>query len=66
MCGIAGLWRFSNLRNQKALEDVERMIATLQHRGPDDHGVWTEDQVALGQSRLAIIDLSPQGHQPMI
>lgn len=66
MCGIAGLWCFRNFENQGILEDVKRMIATLQHRGPNDHGLWGEGTIALGQSRLSIIDLSPYGHQPML
>ncbi len=43
------------------------MIAPIAHRGPDDSGIWADEQtgVALGFRRLAIIDLSPQGHQPM-
>lgn len=44
------------------------MVAVIQHRGPDEVGVWTdaEASIALGHRRLAIIDLSPAGHQPMI
>lgn len=44
------------------------MISTLVHRGPDDQGLWCDDEsgVGLGQRRLSIIDLSPQGHQPMV
>ncbi len=47
--------------------DVMRMTATLHHRGPDDHGHWCDPGagLALGFRRLAIVDLSPQGHQPM-
>jgi asparagine synthase (glutamine-hydrolysing) len=43
------------------------MIAPIAHRGPDDSGVWTDQRsgVALGFRRLAIVDLSPSGHQPM-
>ncbi|GMU52089.1 MAG: asparagine synthetase B [Candidatus Xenobia bacterium] len=43
------------------------MLARLKHRGPDDRGTWTEPQrgVALGQTRLSILDLSQNGHQPM-
>lgn len=46
---------------------VERMAATLVARGPDDSGTWADQRagIALGHRRLAIIDLSPQGHQPM-
>jgi asparagine synthase (glutamine-hydrolysing) len=44
-----------------------RMAARLQHRGPDDAGAWTDADagVAFGFRRLSIVDLSPQGHQPM-
>src|SRR3954467_2530550 len=44
------------------------MVRTLVHRGPDDEGVWRDAAagVALGSRRLAIVDLSPAGHQPMI
>ncbi|MGH7616388.1 MAG: asparagine synthase (glutamine-hydrolyzing) [Gemmatimonadaceae bacterium] len=45
---------------------VARMTATLVHRGPDDSGFWNDDSVAIGFRRLAIIDLSPKGHQPMV
>jgi asparagine synthase (glutamine-hydrolysing) len=41
------------------------MNAVLRHRGPDDGGVWSDGPIGLGQRRLAIIDLSPTGHQPM-
>jgi asparagine synthase (glutamine-hydrolysing) len=44
-----------------------RMTAALEHRGPDDQGQWVDlsRAIALGQTRLAVIDLSPGGHQPM-
>jgi asparagine synthase (glutamine-hydrolysing) len=43
------------------------MAAALTHRGPDDEGVWTDAQacIALAHRRLSVVDLSPQGHQPM-
>ncbi|HDH98622.1 MAG TPA: hypothetical protein ENF70_05785, partial [Deltaproteobacteria bacterium] len=50
------------------LEDIAgRMTAALVHRGPDDEGVWVDTKagVSLGHRRLAILDLSPFGHQPM-
>ena len=48
-------------------EVVESMARTLAHRGPDDHGSWVsaEDGAAFGFRRLAILDLTPAGHQPM-
>jgi len=42
------------------------MVASMAHRGPDDQGLWAGARAALGQARLAIIDLSPGGHQPML
>lgn len=44
---------------------VRRMGDTLRHRGPDDEGIWSEDAVALASRRLAVIDLSPRGRQPI-
>jgi asparagine synthase (glutamine-hydrolysing) len=67
MCGIAGLWdrRGCDSRDLETL--VAGMTEALRHRGPDDGGIWLshETGIALGQRRLAIIDLSPAGHQPM-
>ena len=64
MCGIAGL--LSQSRSElRAI--VERMVASIRYRGPDDMGVWTDPSVGigLGHARLSILDLSPEGHQPM-
>lgn len=62
MCGIAGYLRFDG---QPARSDrAERMLATLQHRGPDDTGVFTDGPVALAAARLSIIDVAG-GHQPL-
>ena len=69
MCGIAGAWEPAGDRSPGALADaVAAMAATLRHRGPDDEGEWTDAGagVALGHRRLSIIDLSPDGHQPMV
>lgn len=69
MCGIAGLWRDLEAAQSPGLHtSVAAMTAALRHRGPDDSGVWTDpaDGVALGHRRLAIVDLSPAGHQPML
>lgn len=64
MCGIAG---YINVAGQPASPVIiERMTDEIAHRGPDGEGQWIEDNVALGHRRLAIIDLSPAGHQPMI
>ncbi len=64
MCGIAGKLYFDPARAvEPAL--LERMGAILAHRGPDDAGVHCEGPLGLVSRRLAIIDLSPGGHQPM-
>lgn len=64
MCGIAGIWARDHL--QESL--IRAMTGTLVHRGPDDQGTWTDVQacIGLGHRRLAIIDLSPAGRQPMV
>jgi asparagine synthase (glutamine-hydrolysing) len=64
MCGIVGM---AKRREGVELSLVERMRDSMTHRGPDDAGSWRSDdgRVAFGHRRLAIIDLSPKGHQPM-
>lgn len=62
MCGIAGCLRFDG--QPADVHAVERMAQGLLHRGPDDGGVWVDGPVGLGSRRLAVIDLSPRGHQP--
>jgi len=63
MCGIAGVF---DLRGQREIPSslIENMNAVQFHRGPDDGGVHVEPGLGLGHRRLAIIDLSPAGHQP--
>lgn len=63
MCGIAGIFGITNKHESEAL--VNNMNHRMAHRGPDDHGVYADELVALGHRRLAILDLSPAGHQPM-
>lgn len=67
MCGIAGLIDVESGSDLLA-ERVRAMLDPIVHRGPDDRGEWTENgaPVALGLCRLAIVDLSPTGHQPML
>jgi asparagine synthase (glutamine-hydrolysing) len=68
MCGLSGLWVPSLHAGSEALEACARkMAATVRHRGPDDAGVWSDAGagLALGHQRLAIVDLSEAGHQPM-
>ncbi|WP_267414595.1 MULTISPECIES: asparagine synthase (glutamine-hydrolyzing) [unclassified Sphingomonas] len=63
MCGIAGIIAAGPVEPRL----VNAMTDRIAHRGPDDHGFWRSapGDVVLGQRRLAIIDLSPAGHQPM-
>jgi asparagine synthase (glutamine-hydrolysing) len=67
MCGIAGIWRREEGDAGELMMAVERMSSTLVHRGPDDAGTWIDaySGVALGFRRLAILDLSAEGRQPM-
>ncbi|MFA6715848.1 MAG: asparagine synthase (glutamine-hydrolyzing), partial [Victivallaceae bacterium] len=61
MCGIAGAYGVCDK------ETVDRMVGVQSHRGPDGHGLWSDQEipVALGHCRLSILDLSSQGNQPM-
>lgn len=67
MCGFAGIFTTQGHETAQLRERVGDMIDTLAHRGPDDEGVWSETTsgIALGFRRLAIVDLSAHGHQPM-
>jgi asparagine synthase (glutamine-hydrolysing) len=64
VCGIAGIVDLAG--RPVSEEEVGRMIDSIRHRGPDDHGVWTNGSVGLANTRLAILDLSDAGHQPML
>ena len=68
MCGFCGYLQVDSVVERAAMAPVvERMAETLRHRGPDDSGSWVDADagIALGHRRLSIIDLSPEGHQPM-
>jgi asparagine synthase (glutamine-hydrolysing) len=66
MCGIAGI--FGHTTTPSLPDMAEAMVASLIHRGPDDNGVWVDEDanIALGHRRLSILDLSLEGHQPML
>lgn len=63
MCGIAGICRYKG----NGTEDIMAMNSKMYHRGPDSGGYWIDEQekVVLGHRRLAIVDLSENGAQPM-
>ena len=64
MCGITGLIN----SNQEPVSPIvlQKMTDAISHRGPDGEGHWIDKNMGLGHRRLAIIDTSPAGHQPMI
>src|SRR5438094_9165591 len=63
MCGIVALMQAEARGPLAGL--IERMTTCVAHRGPDDAGQFVDGGIALGHRRLAIIDLSSAGHQPM-
>lgn len=67
MCGIAGLWVAGGAPDAALTKRARAMAAAIRHRGPDGEGFWHDSEagVALAHRRLAIIDLSPGGAQPM-
>lgn len=64
MCGVAGLIHLNGEPVSPVI--LKKMTDAISHRGPDGEGQWIEGNVGIGHRRLAIIDLSPAGHQPMI
>jgi asparagine synthase (glutamine-hydrolysing) len=68
MCGIAGIWTARGEAADVLAEIGHAMSATLRHRGPDDSGTWVDSRagIVLASRRLAIQDLSPAGHMPMV
>ena len=63
MCGICGIVNFKS--DPVSERNIRSMMSKLKHRGPDDNGVFLENNIGLGHLRLSIIDLSTDGHQPM-
>jgi asparagine synthase (glutamine-hydrolysing) len=63
MCGIVGVF---NLNGEPfALNNLKQMAETIAHRGPDGDGYFVDNQIGLAHKRLAILDVSPKGAQPM-
>jgi len=67
VCGISGLIELDATRRGDVEQNTAAMAATLEHRGPDDSGLWIDPAfpIGLGFRRLAVIDVSDTGHQPM-
>ena len=69
MCGIAGFWDVSrHLDADRGTAAIHGMTRAIRHRGPDDAGAWRDIDAGLwlGHRRLSVIDLSPEGRQPML
>lgn len=70
MCSVSGILRITSARRGDTEEAVARMNVAQQHRGPDDRGTWqcrfANGEISLGNTRLAIIDTTTAGHQPML
>lgn len=64
MCGICGIINFS--QNRVREDKIRGMMKQMKHRGPDDEGVYIENNLGFGFVRLSIIDLTTAGHQPMV
>ena len=68
MCGVVGFFQMNAETSDRRRALLCRMTDALYHRGPDDSGTWidVEAGLALGHRRLSIVDVSAQGHQPMV
>lgn len=64
MCGIAGIFNLDDAPASPVI--LQRMTDAIAHRGPDGEGHYNDGPLGLGHRRLAILDLSPAGHQPMM
>src|SRR5690242_14196964 len=64
MCGITGILAFSE-KGKESLSHIDAAVSCLNKRGPDSRGIFRDGNVALGHTRLSIIDTSPSGNQPM-
>lgn len=65
MCGIVGVHDFAGIGHQVPRDTFDAMTDSLAHRGPDGRGVWHAEGIALGHRRLAVLDPTPDGAQPM-
>ena len=67
MCGITGFWSPEVSLNKGEAEDaLKKMVLSLEHRGPDAGGVWSDGQVGFGHRRLSVIDLADRSNQPFL
>jgi asparagine synthase (glutamine-hydrolysing) len=66
MCGIAGIYHYGAPDRPVDVDLLHAMTASVAHRGPDGQGLWHAPGIGLGHRRLAILDLSESGRQPMV
>src|SRR6187399_377706 len=68
MCGLSGYFQHRGFSADTGTAVAQAMARAVRHRGPDDTGIWLDAEagVAFGFQRLAIVDLSAAGHQPMV
>jgi asparagine synthase (glutamine-hydrolysing) len=66
MCGVTAVYHYGTPERSVEPAFLAAMTGSLAHRGPDDEGLHIDGPVGLGNRRLAIVDLSPTGHQPMV
>jgi asparagine synthase (glutamine-hydrolysing) len=68
MCGIVGFINCKNYRRDDSVSIIHKMNKSLNHRGPDDEGIWVDQDygIAFGHRRLSVIDVSRGGAQPMV
>ena len=64
MCGIAGIYNYHSINEPSTERNVKNMLSLIRHRGPDESGVYLDQNIGIGNVRLSIIDLS-SGQQPM-
>ena len=65
MCGICGIKQLDSITKGFEEQLIVRMTDTMAYRGPNDRGVWLDGDVALGHYSLLVIDLTPNGYQPV-
>jgi len=64
MCGIAGIYNYYSSKEPSTEQNVKKMLSMINHRGPDESGIYLDKNLGIGNVRLSIIDLS-SGQQPM-
>ncbi len=64
MCGIAGIFNYTSFKESSPEQNVKNMLSMIKHRGPDESGIFLDNNIGIGSVRLSIIDLS-SGQQPM-